>query len=557
MFSNSLKLAAASVLIMTSLAATAASKKANAKKTDIVVKSLGSPNAKRGETFFVNIGGEPTTLNPITSTDLYSRNVQAYIMDGLMERNQETYEWQPELAERYEISPDGKVFTFYLRKGLMFSDGHPLTSEDVKFSFDVIFDPKFPTASLRPYFEGIEKVEAVDPLTVKFYTKTKYFGNFETAAGITVVPKHIYGDPSGAKKNKDIVGSGPYKIEKYNQGENIILTRNDKYFGKDLEQYKGRYNFDKIFMRFIKEEDPAIERLKKGELDYDSLSPEAFVKKTQGEPFGTKVIKEQVENKTPKGFGFIGWNFKRPMFQDQKVRIALAHLLNRDEINKKFRFGMSLKATGPWYQQSEYADPKVKPINYDPKKAQELLKQAGWTDSEKKGVLDKVVDGKKTPFEFTLAYANKDNEKYYTLYQNDLAKVGIKMNLKYFEWNAFIKMLDDQNFDAITLGWGGGSVDLDPKQIWHSASAEKGGSNFISYKNPEVDKLIDQAREEMDKKKRIPMLRKVYSTIAEDAPYVFMFNEKYVLYAHSKRIKQVKPTFNYSIGTEYWWIENQ
>lgn len=542
---------------MTSLAATAASKKANAKKTDIVVKSLGSPNAKRGETFFVNIGGEPTTLNPITSTDLYSRNVQAYIMDGLMERNQETYEWQPELAERYEISPDGKVFTFYLRKGLMFSDGHPLTSEDVKFSFDVIFDPKFPTASLRPYFEGIEKVEAVDPLTVKFYTKTKYFGNFETAAGITVVPKHIYGDPSGAKKNKDIVGSGPYKIEKYNQGENIILTRNDKYFGKDLEQYKGRYNFDKIFMRFIKEEDPAIERLKKGELDYDSLSPEAFVKKTQGEPFGTKVIKEQVENKTPKGFGFIGWNFKRPMFQDQKVRIALAHLLNRDEINKKFRFGMSLKATGPWYQQSEYADPKVKPINYDPKKAQELLKQAGWTDSEKKGVLDKVVDGKKTPFEFTLAYANKDNEKYYTLYQNDLAKVGIKMNLKYFEWNAFIKMLDDQNFDAITLGWGGGSVDLDPKQIWHSASAEKGGSNFISYKNPEVDKLIDQAREEMDKKKRIPMLRKVYSTIAEDAPYVFMFNEKYVLYAHSKRIKQVKPTFNYSIGTEYWWIENQ
>lgn len=500
-------------------------------------------------TFLYNIGNEPTTLNPITGTDAYNQAVQNFTMDSLMNRNLDTYEWEPALAEKAETSKDGKEFTFTVREGAKWSDGQPVTVEDVKFSFDVIFDTTYNAAHMRPYFENIAKAEVTGPRTIKFTTKSKYFGNFSVLASMAILPKHVYGDAEKGKAiNKSITGSGPYMIDTYDKGVSIILKKNPNWWGWTVPEYKGRYNFEKIRLRFDKDENLALERLKKSELDFDTLTPEAFTKKTAGEPWGTTVLKKQVENSAPKPYGYIGWNFKKELFKDKKVRRALAMLMNRDEMNQKFRFGMSLPATGPWYQQSEYADPTVKAIAFDPKAAGELLKEAGWVDSNKDGTLDK--GGK--PFEFNLFYSNKDTEKYWVLYQEDLKKVGIKMNLQLLDWNALLKNMDESKFDAVALGWGGGAVDNDPKQIWHSSSIGKGGSNFISYSNKEVDKLIDKAREELDKQKRIPLYREIYRKIADDAPYAFMFNDKYILYAVNKRIQQPKDTFKFAIGTEYF-----
>lgn len=267
-----------------------------------------------------------------------------------------------------------------------------------------------------------------------------------------------------------------------------------------------------------------------------------------------KVFKVKAENREPKGYGFIGWNFRQPLFQDRRVRLALYHLLNREEMNKKFRFGMSELARGPVYNQSEYAAPEVQPILYDPQKAKQLLQQAGWKDSDKDGILDKVINGQKTPFRFTLIYSNKDVEKYWTWYKEDLKKAGIEMELKYVEWNSFLRLLDEGKFDAAALGWTG-SLEWDPKQIWHSSSAVPGGSNFIGYKNPEVDKLIEKARLELDKSKRVKMLRQVYTLIANDVPYAFLFNDKYALYAHSYRVEKPADTLTYEVGLDWWWAK--
>lgn len=525
--------------------------KAETPKANKKVAILGNEKAPQGGTFLYNLGVEPTTLNPITGTDLYNQTIQSFVMDSLMNRNFDTYEWEPALAEKVDISKDGREFTFTLRQGAQWSDGKPITIDDVKFSFDVIFDDKYNAAHLRPYYENIEKAEVTGPNTIKFVTKSKYFGNFDVVAGLTVLPKHFYGNAEeGRKKNKTILGSGPYVLKEYNQGQSIILERNKNWWGNAVPDQRGRYNFQMVRMRFDKEENLVLERLKKGELDYDSLTPEAYSLKTDGAPWGTTVLKKKVENMQPKSYGYVGWNLTKPMFQDKGVRRALAHLMNRDEMNKKFRFGMSLPATGPWYQQSEYADPKTKAIPFDPKKAAELLKKAGWTDSNKDGVLDKGGQ----PFEFNLFYANKDSQKYFVLYQEDLKKAGIRMNLQLLEWNALLKNLDERKFDAVALGWGGGSVDLNPKQIWHTDSAKEGGSNRIGYSNKEVDKLIDEAIAELDKKKRIQMYRKIYAMIAEDAPYAFMFNDKFILYGVNKRIGMPKETYKFAVGTDYWWI---
>ncbi len=514
----------------------------------------GGSEASKNVTYF-NLGGEPSTLNPITSQDLYASNVQNYIMESLMTRNDDTYAWEPQLASAFEISPDGKVFTFKLRPGVKWHDGKPLTVEDVKFSFDVIFDPKFPTAHLRPFYEGLEKVEIVDANTVRFTAKETYFKNFESAAGLTIVPKHIYGDvEKGPKISKELVGSGPYILDKNEKGKRIVLKKNATWWGSSVPYYKDQWKLEQIVLRFVQDPTVALEMLKKGELDYEGFTPEQYEEKAKGPEWGTKVFKVKTQNLSTKSYGFIGWNFKNPLFTDKRVRLALYHLVNRELMIQKFRYGMSLPATGPWYQQSDYASKTVQPVPYDPKKALAMFKEAGWIDTDKDGVLDHVIDGKKTPMKFTIITANQDFMKYLTIFKEDAKQVGVDIELKYVEWNSFTKLLDERKFDAVNLGWGGGSVDNDPKQIWHSASATPSGSNFIDYKNPAVDKLIDEARTKMKKEERLPILQKVYELIAADAPYAFLFNDKDVLYGHTARMKKPKDSFKYSIGTSYWWL---
>lgn len=513
--------------------------------------------APQGGVFNFNLGGEPPTLHPIMATDMYASAVQAYVMDSLLTRDAETYDWKPRVAESWEISKDNKVYTFKLRKNAVFHDGKPVTAEDVKFSFDAIFDAKYQAAHLIPYYEGIAKVEVIDQYTVKATARDNYFKNFDSIAGITIMPKHIYADVEKSKKmTRQLIGCGPYSLEKFDRGQMIVAKRFDKWYGNNDPAWKGTYNFANINFRFYKDENIQIERLKKGDLDFlDWRNPEAYMKKAVGPEWGTSVLKFKVENASPKSYGYVGWNMRNELFQDKNVRVALAHLMNRAEMNKKFRYEMSEPAAGAIYNKSEYAPDGVKPFGFDVKKAQELLTKAGWTDSNKDGVLDKTVNGKLVNFSFSLIHANKDNEKYWTLYKEDLKKAGISMEIKYMEWNSFLKILDDGKFEAVALAWGGGSIEPDPKQIWHSSSAKPGGSNYVGYNNPEVDKLIDEARVNPDKKKRQAMLKLVYKKIAEDAPYAFMFNDKYSFYATTARLKKPAETFKYEVGLDYWWLQ--
>ena len=527
-----------------------------APKTKVTVPAV-QPNAQapQGGSVTTNFPAEPSSIHPITSTDLYSRNIHDLTLASLLTKDPETYEWKPYLAEKWDISKDGKVFTFYLRKNATFHDGQPITAEDVKFSFDAIFEPKYNAAFKRPYYEQISRVEIVDPYTVKFFAKSVYFQNFDICAGMYIIPKHIYSDVDKSKKmNKELVGSGPYMLEKYERGQKIVLKKYANWFGKDDPLYKGEYNFETLNFRFVKEENVYLEMVKRGDIDYGDLTPEQYAKKTDGDPWGKTVLKVKADNVEPKGYRFVGWNLRNDLFKDRDVRMALAMLMNREEMNQKFRYGLSVLATGPTDYFSDYASPNVKPVPFDPKKAAELLAKAGWKDSNKDGILDKMINGKRVDFRFTVVHANKDFEKYLTFYKEDLKKAGIDMEVKYFEWNSFLKTLDEGKFDAICLAWTT-SIEFDPKQIWSSSSAVPGGSNFIGYKNPEVDQLIEKARAEMDRKKRIPLFRKVYEIIAHDAPYVFMFNEKYDFYAASAKIGRPADTFKYSVGSDYWWMK--
>ena len=512
------------------------------------------PNEKapQGGTLNYDMGGEPENLHPVMGGDLYNTYFGQYVNDSMCAPNSETWVREPRLAEKWDIGKDGLSFTFYLRKDAFFHNGDPVTAEDVKFSLDAIREPKHEALNVIPYYEKISKAEVIDKYIIKFTASEKYFQNFISLCDMTIIPKSVYGNVAeSVKMQKTAVGAGPYKFEKYEKAQFITVTKFDKWYGFKDKNFKGFFNFDKIKFTFTKEDTILVEKQKKGDVDFAYLGTEGF-KKSVGPQYGKTAFAMKVENSQPKGYSFIAFNFKNEILKEKDVRLAFSHIVNRAEMNKKFFNGWNYLATGPEYIKSvQAADAKA--IEFNPKAAQDLLKKAGWADSDKDGVLDKTVNGKKQELKFTLIYPSKDSEKYWTIVKEDAKKIGISLELKLLEWNSFIKNLDGQNFDMMTMGWGGGDVESDPKQIWHSSSIGKGGSNYGSYSNPEVDKLIDEGRGELDQAKRNKIFKKVNTLIANDVPYVFLWNRRYDFYSHSDKVKKPTDTFKYNFGYRSWW----
>lgn len=509
----------------------------------------------RSETFFNNLDGEPENLHPIRSTDYYSAVVQYYILESLLQRNKDNYSWEPLLAKKWEISPDGKTFTFELYDNLKWSDGKALTAQDIKFSFEAYRDPKYGGIKHISYFEKIDSAKVLSDKKIQFKMKEVYFGNFQVIASMDVIPQHIYKDPK-KKMSRNIIGSGPYVLDTYIKGKILVMKQNPLWGGRKHPINKGKWLFKTMVFRFINTEADSLLRMEKEHIDFSRLSPESFFEKTNKPPWIVRIKKVKYKNKQPSGYSYIGLNLKKALFQDKRVRKALAHLINRDLINKKFFYSQVELARGPWYFWSEYANPSVKAIEFDPQKAVKLLKSAGWEDRDRNGVLEKMIRGRKKELAFTIIYSNPDSERILTLYQEDLRRSGINLSLKVLDWASFLRLIDDKNFDAVMLGWGSGSIDLDPKQIWHSESSRQKGSNFISYSKPQVDALIDKGRAQLDKKERIKTFRIVYRMIAEDVPYIFMFNSQNRFYGVHKRVDTPVDTFNYDMGMSYWNLKN-
>ncbi len=486
------------------------------------------------ETLVWHLGAEPDVLNPLTSTDAYASRIESLIYDSLIERDNETLEWKPKMADRWEVSPDKLHFTFHLRPGIRWQDGKPVTVDDIIYSFERIMDPKVDSPHLRVYYQDILKVEKLDDLTVRFTYKRPYFMALEFCGGIPIVPKHLFDngeDFNTHHLNRAPVGNGPYRFVAWETGKRIVLEKNDDYWAIGVLPNKVP-EIKRISMEVIAEDTVALQVLKKGGLDYAGLRPIQWVRQTDSEHFKEKFNK--YEFNTP-GYSFIGWNMTRPFFSDKRVRRAMTMLVNREDILQKLNFGLGRIVTGPFYIETKDYDPNVKPLPYDPMAAKKLLAEAGWKDHDGDGILDK--DGKPFRFEFLIPSGRKFAERLATILKEDLQKVGIEMEIRRIEWAVFIKNLDERNFDAVTLSWVFG-FEQDPYQVWHSSQAEK-GSNFVGFKNAEADRLIEKGRTEFDRDKRAALYRKLSDLIDDEQPYTFLFSSP-SLVALQKRFTNVK-----------------
>jgi len=474
---------------------------------------------------------EPGTLNPITATDVYSELVDSLVMESLLDLDIESQELKPLLAQSWEISPDHLTYIFHLRKDVKWHDGKPFSADDVIYTLEKILDPKVDSAHIRIYYIDCTEYKKLDDYTVLFRWRKPYFKALEMLGTMWIIPKHILDDGTDFNKHpygRNIIGTGPYKFLKWETGKKIELVRNKDYWGK--QPY-----VDRVVFKIITDENVALQAFKQGEIDTVSLTPTQWMKQTNYPEFYKKANK--IAYDYPQ-FGYIGWNLRRAPFHDKNVRKAMTMLLNREAILKNILFGLGKVVSGPFYINTINYDQSVKPLPYDPEQAKKLLDDAGWSDHNNDGIRDK--NGKDFRFEFLMPSGNQDMEKIATIYKEDLAKAGIIMEIRQLEWAVFLQNIQEHKFDACTLAWAM-DFDTDPYQIWHSSMADvKGSSNHVGYKNPEVDRLIEIARQEFDRDKRAQIYHQIHRIIADDQPYTFLFTPKARI-AVDKRFRNVIP----------------
>ncbi len=468
------------------------------------------------------LGGEISILNPILSADSASSSVEGPIFNGLTKIN-EKLEIVPDLAERWMVSKDGKVFTFFLRRGVKWHDGAPFTAHDVKFTFDSILDPKVNSVRRSDYIiEGRTiRFKVIDPYTVQAVLP-RPFAPFLASAGMSILPAHLLKgkDLNTSSFNQKPVGTGPFKFKEWKASDHATLVRNQNY-------HLGAPLLSSIIYRMIPDENSRLIALESGQIDESDVPPREVgrIKRLKG----INVFEYEALTYT-----YLGFNLANPLFSDKRVRQALALATDKQQLISLIFLGSASAAYSPSSPVSWAYESNVEKYPLNRKKAEILLDEAGW----KKGRDGTRKKGSK-PLEFTILVnqGNKEREKAAVILQWQYKKIGVKVNIRVMEWSAMLRILnadkDPKDFDAVIIGW---SLGIDPDQysIWHS-SQYPSGLNFVKYKNPKIDRLLEEGRTTMDREGRKKIYSQLQKIIAADQPYLFLWYPKAVV-AVSERV---------------------
>lgn len=483
------------------------------------------PQIKQPNAITIGSLADAKRLLPLLASDSASGDISGWIYNGLTkyDRNIKVI---GDLAESWDISPDGLQIIFHLRKGVLWHDGIEFTADDVLFTYNTVIDPKIPT----PYssnFGPVKKVEMTDKYTVRVVYSEPFAPALESW-GMGILPKHIleYKDITNEYYSRNPIGTGPYKLKEWITGQKIVLQAFDKY-------YEGKPKIDKYIARVIPDTATMFLELKFGGIDFMGLTPPQYKLQANTEFFNKYFQKFRYPSF---GYTYLGYNLLDSRFSDKRVRQAITHAINKKDIIAGVLLGYGTPCTGPFPPESWAYNPNVKDFEYDPKRSRKLLEEAGWKEV-KGGFLEK--DGK--PFEFTVL-VNQGNDarlKTAQIIKENLKRIGIKMNIKVLEWQAMLhEFIDKKRFEAVIMGWAL-SRDPDVYDIWHSSKTKEGEFNFVSYKNAEVDRLLLEGRRTFDFEKRKKIYHRIHEILSDEEPYTFLYVPDALPVLH-KRFKGVE-----------------
>ncbi len=471
--------------------------------------------------------GDASNLIPILASDSASHSIAGLIYNGLVKYDKDM-NIVGDLAESWDISDDGLVITFHLRKGVKWHDGKPFTAKDVLYTYQVTVDPKTPTAYAGDFLK-VKKAEVLDDYTFRV-TYDKPFAPSLISWSSAILPRHLLEGQDITKSSlaRHPVGTGPYLFKEWLAGQKIVLVSNADYF-------EGRPYVDGHVTRIIPDMATMFLELRARNIDMMGLTPLQYTRQTENNLFRQSFDKYRY---LAFAYTYLGYNLKHPFFADKRVRQAISYAINKEEIISGVLLGLGKPATGPYKPGTWAYNENVKTYSYNPQKAWELLRAAGWTKTNNDGFLEK--DGRPFTFELVTNQGNETRQKCAEIIQRQLKEVGIDVKIRILEWAAFINdFINKRRFEAVILGW---TIPLDPDayDVWHSSKTAPEELNFISYKNPEVDALLEKARSTFDQKLRKKYYDRFQEILVEDQPYTFLYvpDELVII---SKRFRGIEP----------------
>ncbi|AET70875.1 ABC-type dipeptide transport system, periplasmic component [Desulfosporosinus orientis DSM 765] len=470
-------------------------------------------------------GADSISLDPVLIEDIESAKVVANVFDTLVRYKEGSTEVEPALATEWSTSEDGKEWTFKLRQGVKFHDGTPFNAEAVKFNMDRQLPPN--RTEEMPYSSFtlgmVDKVVAVDDYTVKFILKTPYSPFLLNLAMPFSVP---IGSPEAIKKmGKDFgahpVGTGPYIFESWEKDAKITLKANPDYWG-------GKPNIDKLVFEVIKEKSLRADKLIAGDVDIiDGVAPED-VERLKGDEHLNVSLSPGMN------ISYMGMRTDRKPFNDPKVRQAISMAINRKELVKALYQGNALVANGPLPPSLLGYDKTIQPYPYDPAKAKELLREAGYDDNLS---FDLITYSDSRP------YNTIGGDNLAVAIQGYMKEVGITVNITSAPWKEYKQNLQDGQGDAYLYGWTGDNGDPDNFLYVLLHSSQITSLNYSKYKNPNYDELLEKAQQTSNIQERIKDYSSAQQILVKDAPWLFISTSMNIT-AANKRISgfSIHPT---------------
>lgn len=502
--------------------------------------SPAGPPASGGSIFFGTIG-EASNLIPYLTSDSASHEVADHIYTAPLRYNKDLQP-EPWAAESWSMEDGGKRMRFTLRKGILWEDGQELTAEDVAFTCKLAADP----ATGSPYAEDFLRIKELR--VIDRYTFEVRYDQFFARAVSTwmnpILPKHILEGQNirSTPFARKPMGAGPYRLKSWEPGSRIVLEASPTYFA-------GKPRIDEVVYRIIPDNATMFMETRAGRLDVMDLSPLQYLRQTSGHEWQSRFHKFRYIASV---YIFLGFNLEHPFFKDVRVRRAISMAIDREGIIKGVLLGQGVPAFGPFKPGSWPYHPGLKPMPRNIAAARALLAEAGFADHNGDGLLDR--DGQ--PLAFTIL-TNQGNEQRIlaaTVMQSQLREVGIDVRIRTVEWAAFIReFVNKGRFDAVLLGW---TIPQDPDlfSVWHSSQTFEGGLNFTHYRNPEVDKLLEEAQSTPDQKKRAELYYRIQEIFDAEQPYCFLF-VPYALPVVQRRFQGIEPALaGIMYNFEKWWI---
>ncbi len=473
---------------------------------------LASATALAATTFNVGLDVEPGTMDPRLIRDTSATRMQELLFNGLV-RLDAKLKPTPALATSWRYSSP-TVLDVDLRKNVTFHNGAKFTADDVVYTFKSVIDEKF-NSPRRSFYTPITKIEAVNPYKVRF-TLAKPYAPLIQYLDLGIVPKDA-AEKAGANFGNTPIGTGPFKLVRWQKGGRIELAANDQYWG-------GRPKVDQLVIRAIPDNNVRLIALESGELDFihSPVPPQDLDRLARNNQL-------TVQRATGLGYTYLNLNTKDPILSDKRVRQALAYLTDRQTISEELFYGMDTPGESFLLPGTSMYSATGKKYGFDPAAADKLLTQAGWVAKTKGGI--RMKNGK--PLQLNLV-TNIDPNRQQVLefLQGEWRKAGIDAKVRAYDFAAMLNDLTAGKYQVSLIGF----LNLtDPDRASYQQFTSGGTSNYGKYSNPRVDALLERARTDTSTLRRKSLYAEAAKVVSEDAPYVFMLNQGYVA-IYNKRV---------------------